>query len=196
MNKSEIIIYGTALIGVIGAVIAFIRTPKDQRFVGRAKKEDGENYAPEYTKKEKITLILKQAAWALPLYVGIKIWIFPWFEVYVSKAHCYNYGGGITGIHLVFYGVCVGIPFVFALTFFAFEGFRSIKVIQLGQNPLPNEKVFRSVKYSYGLKAKIKPYIFLALILFLVGLSVRGIFWAKDIIDLPRHNENLVCVDS
>lgn len=121
-------------------------------------------------------------------------WFFPWFEDYANNAHCYNYGS-FTGVHVVFYGVFVGIPLLSALLVFAVEGPRSIKVIQLGKNPLPNEKVYKSKKYSYGLKARIKPFLLFVVLLFLVGLSIRGIFWANDIIDLPKKKTPL-CINS
>lgn len=144
-------------------------------------------YAPEYTKKERTIIIFKHMVWALPLFAIIKYWFFPWFEGYTAKAHCHNYGA-FTGLHVVFYGVFIGLPLLSALMVFLLEGPRSIKIIRLGQNPLPNEKVFSQTKYTYGIRAKIKPYFFFAVLIFLLGLSVRGVFWANDIIYNPKNN--------
>ena len=144
------------------------------------------NLAPEYTKRERIVLVVKHLAWVAPLFAVSKLWFFPWLESYAAKAHCYKYGL-FTGVHVVFYGVFVGLPLLSAIIVFILEGRRSIRVIQLGQNPLPNEKVFKTTKYSYGLKAKVKPIILLGILLFLIGLSMRGVFWANDIIDASRQ---------
>jgi hypothetical protein len=148
-------------------------------------------YAPEYTKKERFILVLKYMAGALPLLLIIKYWFFPWFEGYAAKAHCYNYGV-FTGLHVVFYGVFVGIPLLLAIVVFLIEGPRSIKVFKLGQNPLPTEKVFSQTKYTYGSKAKIKPLIFFVALVFLLSLSFKGVFWANDIIYNPS-NDPLPC---
>jgi hypothetical protein len=151
-------------------------------------------YAPEYTKRERVILIVKNLAWAVPLIVVTKFWLLPWFEAYAINSHCYEYTY-FTGTHVVFYFVFVVIPVGAALTFFAIEGRRCIKIIQVGQNPLPNEKVFRKTKYKYGAKAKIQPYIFLLILLFMVGLGVRGIFWANEII-YSSSNKQLSCSNS
>jgi hypothetical protein len=95
----------------------------------------------------------------------------------------------------VFYFVFVVLPIGSALTIFAIEGRRCIKVIQVGQNPLPNEKVLRKTKYRYGARAKIQPYAVFLILLFMVGLGVRGIFWANEIIYKP-NNKQLTCSDS
>ena len=181
MSKPEIIIYGFALLGIIGAIFAFIKTPKEQWFkLPKHEKEEGVDYAPEYTKKERIVFVLKIMAWAIPLFVIAEFWFFDWLAEYSKNANCYNYGD-INGVHLVFYGLFVFMPLSFATIIFLTEGRRSIKVIKLGQNPLPNEKVFRPTKYKYGIAAKVQPIGMFTAILFLTGLSVWGGFQAHDL---------------
>ena len=89
----------------------------------------------------------------------------------------------------------MAIPIGSALAIFSIEGVRSLKIIRLGQNPLPGEKVLRKTKYKYGVKAKIQPYIVLLVLVFLLGLGIKGIFWANDIIYDP-NNKQLVCSNS
>ena len=151
------------------------------------------NYAPEYTKRERVILLIKHLAWALPLFAMTNYWLLPWFEAYAKQAHCYNYGQ-FTGIHIVFYSVFVGLPLSFALVLFALEGPRNIKIIQLAQHPLPNEKVLRRTQYSYGLKAKIRAYLFFVILAFLGGLSIKGIDWANAIIDTSKNKEFPPCL--
>lgn len=138
-------------------------------------------YAPEYTTKERVIFLAKHLAWAIPLVAATQFWFFPWFEEYAENAHCYDYGS-FTGTHVVFYFVFVAIPIGSALTIFAIEGARSIKVLKLGQSPLPGEKVFSRTKYKYDLKATLAPCALLLTLVFLVGLGIRGIFWANEII--------------
>jgi hypothetical protein len=150
--------------------------------------------APEYTRREKMALLVKHLAWAAPLFAVTKFWFLPWFKAYAQNAHCQDYGY-FTGMHVVFYFVFVFLPIGSALAIFAIEGRRCIKVIQVGQNPLPNEKVLRKTKYKYGSRAKIQPYAVLLILLFMLGLGIRGIFWANEIIYDP-NNKQVVCSDS
>ena len=138
-------------------------------------------FAPEYTTKERISFIIKALLWAAPLVSVTKLWFFPWFKNYAENAYCYDYGY-FTGVHVVFYGTLVFMPLMFAVVFFMVDGRRSLKVIKLGQNPLPEEKVFKETAYSYGAKAKVKPFISLSFIVFLVLFSIYGYFSATDII--------------
>lgn len=144
-------------------------------------------YAPEYTTKERVAFLVKHLAWAIPLFAATKLWFLPWFESYAKNAHCYEYGY-FTGTHVVFYFVFVVIPIGSAIAVFAAEGSRSVKVIRLGQSPLPGEKVFKRTKYKYGAKAKIKPYICLAVVIYFAFLGVRGVFWENEIIYDPSRS--------
>ena len=137
-------------------------------------------YAPEYSKKERIILVLKLLAWAVPVYLVAQFWFFDWLSEYARHANCYQYGN-INGVHLVFYGVFVFIPLSVAFLLVLFEGRRSIKIFKLAQNPLPNEKVLRRTRYRYGWTAKVQPLVILTMILFLIGLSLWGGYQAHDI---------------
>lgn len=82
-------------------------------------------YAPEYTKRERLLIIAKLSIWAAPLFVVSKLWLMPWFEEYVKTSHCVNYGY-FTGTQLVFYFIFVATPIITALALFVVEGPRSI----------------------------------------------------------------------
>ncbi|MEY8241014.1 MAG: hypothetical protein RPT25_11760 [Cycloclasticus sp.] len=149
-------------------------------------------FAPEYTKKERVNFIIKTLLWAAPLFAVTKFWFFPWFENYAENPHCYDYGY-FTGVQVVFYGTFVFMPLMFAVVFFMVDGRRSLKVIKLGQNPLPEEKVFKKTAYSYGAKAKVKPFIMLFFIVFLVLFSIYGYFSATEIIISAEDKVMPVC---
>lgn len=139
-------------------------------------------WAPQYSKAERIRLLLCHAAWALPLFLLTQFFFFPWFEGYVETAHCHHYGA-FNGLELVFHGLFTGLPLGLAVVVLAIEGRHSFRVLRLGQSPLPGEKVFRPTRYVYGHRARIKPLIFFLLVVFLCGLSVQGFFWADAMID-------------
>lgn len=131
------------------------------------------NYAPEYTKRERAIIVLKHVLWLVPLYAVTELWLFDWLSRYADNANCYQYGS-ITGVHLLMYGLFVGLPLSFAIIVLILEGRRSIKILKVGQNPLPEEKVFRKTKYKYGYKAKAQPVGLLSVVLLLVIFSVWG----------------------
>ena len=151
-------------------------------------------YAPEYSKSERFKILLMHLAWAVPLFSVTKLYFLPWFKSYSENAQCYNYGT-FSGYHVVFYTVFIVLPLLPVITLFLIEGKRNIKIIKIGQNPLEGEKVFRRTKYKYGMRAKIQPYLFFTILLFLVGLSVRGYFWANEII-VNAEIANIPCTNS
>ena len=152
-------------------------------------------FAPEYSKKERVILLLKHMAWAIPLFAITKYHFLPWFEVYAENAHCYRYGN-ITGTDLVFYGLFVGLPLLFAIALFLLEGTNSIKIIRLGQSPLPGTKVFKPTKYTYGFRAKLKPFFLIISMVFSVGLAIKGVYSASQTINMVNPKELPKCKSS
>lgn len=137
-------------------------------------------YAPVYTTRERIVNALKLMAWILPFYLVAELWFFDWLADYSRNANCYNYGN-INGVHLIFYGIFFLMPLLFAVVLLLIEGKRSIKILKLGQNPLPNEKVLVPTKYKYGSAAKVQPFVFFSVIIFIIGLSIWGGFQAYEL---------------
>ena len=183
MTLPQIVIILFSIVGLGAAIIAFIKTPKSERYKLNltSAKQAGVDYAPEYTTKERINIFLKTLAWAAPLVAALQFWFFPWLNQYVANAHCYQYGN-FTGLHIIFYGLFIGLPLLMACMLLILEGKRSINIIKLGQSPLPSEKVLRPTKYIYGTQAKLKAYLFFAIMLLVLGLSVQGYFWAQPLI--------------
>jgi hypothetical protein len=180
MNLPQIIIILLCVMGLVAAVIAFLKTPISERYKMPVK-PTGVGYAPEYTTKERRIILLKTLGCIVPLAATLNFWFFPWLQQYSVNAHCYHYGN-FTGLHIIFYGIFVGLPLLMTSVMVAKDGERSIKIIKLGQSPLPGEKVLSPTKYIYGTQARIKAYLYLAVILFGLGSSVAGYFWAQPFI--------------
>lgn len=139
-------------------------------------------YAPEYTKKERFLILLKHMAWFSPLYAITEFWFFDWLNEYAENSSCHIYGA-ITGTHLLMYGILVGIPFSAALILGITEGWRSIKIMKVGQNPLPDEKVFKRTKYKFGVKAKAHAMIIFIFIGIFALMSIWGGFKASEFVE-------------
>ena len=152
-------------------------------------------FAPEYSKKERLAILLKHMAWAIPLIVIMNFMFFPWFKVYAENAHCYKYGN-ISGTEVIFFGLFVGLPLLSAILVALLEGMNCIKILQYGQSPLPGEKVFRPTKYVYGVRAKLKPFLVFIIVAIFIGLSVKGVYSAKQTINSVNVKALPVCKSS
>lgn len=137
-------------------------------------------YAPEYSREERIQFIIKELIWAAPLYLLCQFWFFDWLAEYSEHAHCYFYGP-ITGVHLVMYGLFCLMPFSFGVMFFQMLGKDALETINVGQHPLPNKKVFSKTQYVYGARAKLKGYAVVLCIACFFLFSIWGITAAKKI---------------
>jgi hypothetical protein len=177
----QILICIIVLCALAIAAVAFIKTPASERFSSKEPiREPGVEYAPMYTKKERMASLYKNLLWFIPTYLFLQFWFFPEFTKYVENANCYNYGK-FTGVHVVFYGILVFMPMAYALAIALFAGRRAFNVFKLGQFPLPNEKVLKLTKYKYGLVAKLYSLAILMFIILLVSLSTRGIHEAQEL---------------
>lgn len=147
-------------------------------------------YAPEFSRKEKIAQFCKGAVIGFIVAFGYKYIIFPLVIELLNNGHCYQYGY-FTGTHLGLYFIFVAQPIGSAILLFVFKWAWCVKVIRLSQNPLPGDKVGGKTKYKYGLRAKIGPYLYIISMVFLVCISIQGVFWANSLI--PASGSNPPC---
>ena len=143
------------------------------------------NFAPEYTKRERITLVIKYLSIGLPMLAFFEYWFFPRMGAFGEVAHCYDFGL-FNGVELLFYGVFVGLPLSLAVMLLAFECKRLMLVFKHKQAPPPGYKVFKPTEYKYGNKALFQPVLFLMLLSGLLLLSAHGVGSAKEIIESTK----------
>lgn len=186
MEFSTVVILGLAALGIVSAIAAFLTTPKEKRYkYPKFVYEEGVNYAPEYTARERLRKILFILSWVTPALIAYKLWFLPWLGEYAAQAHCDNYGP-FTGVHIMFYGIFIGLPASMGIVFFTLEGKDILKIYRLGQYPLPTRKVFRPTKYVYGFRARVKAALSGVILLAIFGGSIWGYYAANEIIDLPK----------
>jgi len=133
------------------------------------------DFAPKYSKRERLMLILKLLLLVILLLLVTQFWLLDWLKAYVKTANCQVYGN-FDGIQLLLYGLFVGIPLSLALVLLLLEGRRSLRILKLGQNPLPGEKVLRRTRYKYGNAARVQPLVLFVIMLLLLGMSSWGSF--------------------
>lgn len=138
-----------------------------------------DQWAPQYSSRERWHLFGLHAAWALPLLLVTQLVFFPWFETFVETAPCRQVGP-FSAMDLLIYGIFVGLPGSFVLIVLALEGRHSLRVWQLAQHPLPDEKVLKPTRYVYGRRARLRPMLFLGMILVITALTLCGVVWAGE----------------
>lgn len=137
-------------------------------------------FAPQYSQRERLMIVLKHSLWFVPLFIITKFWFFDWLKAMLDDpSRCDHLYVDMTKVDAFFYSLFVGLPILMAIVIFLTEGRRAIKIIRLGQSPLPGEKVFKATPYRYGAKAKLRPFILLALIIGLVVFACWGVVQAN-----------------
>ncbi len=137
-------------------------------------------FAPLYSKKERLVHLLKIASWGVPLVVISNWYLIPNMTRYIQVAHC-DQILGFNGLTATFYLLFSIIPALFGMTLLAIEGPRALKVFKVGQSPLPGEKVLRKTRYQYGWKAKVKPTIMMFVVGVFFCIAVFGHFVIQDL---------------
>ncbi len=116
-------------------------------------------YAPLYSTNEKIQKVFNTFIWIIPCLLLFKYWVLPWFNHYMKRAACIDYGF-ITGLEWGFY-LSLNLPILIIFLYLVlFQSKHFYHIIKQGQCPLPYQKVFHPTRYTYGKKAKIKGYLF------------------------------------
>ena len=178
MTWQQIVISAILVIALLVAIYLFIKTPAAERWSLRApQRKPGVEYAPMYSTRERIAILIKLVLWLVPLVLVLQFWFFPFLREYAANANCYDYGP-VNGVHLIFFGLFVGLPLTLSVILFALEGPNFIRAFKAGQFPAPNQKVLRLTPYKYGNAARLQVSLFFIIILFLLGLSIWGGFQA------------------
>ncbi len=167
-------IIAIALIGMAAALVAFFRTPAEQRYkMPRSKRvrQDGVDYAEEYTKPERIRLVLKSLAIAAPIFLVLEFWASPRWSEYARFSHCYQYFG-YSGTAWMLYAALVG-PFVLMTLFIGIPGAcDGIRIVREGRSPPRGRKVLRTTPIRTGRAATWIGGARVLLLIVLVAMSV------------------------
>ena len=132
-----------------------------------------EEFAPEYSKKEKIRYLAKYLFVGLAVIALSEYWLFPAINNFAANSPCLEYFG-MNGFVLLWYALFVGIPLASALFLWSLVGRRALRILRGGQVPAKGEKVFRATKIIRGSKAKYTAYALLVYPLIFVAIAVWG----------------------
>ncbi|HEY8025920.1 MAG TPA: hypothetical protein VIF60_15245 [Burkholderiaceae bacterium] len=147
--------------------------------------DEGEEFAVEYTDKERRRILIPGfILGALVVIVG-KNWISPWFREFVDTAHCRSFFG-YSGTEILFYGIFVGLPCLAILSLLNLT-WTGAKIVRDKQAPPKGMKVFRKTKIIRGKLALCKG-LFLLLIVPVLGIpfATWGYFQAREIVEAMK----------
>lgn len=137
-------------------------------------------FAPEYSKSEKI----KRIAFALLLALFVMIthnqWVFPFIGWYADNAHCYS-PLGYSGILVLWYFIFVGLPLLSAFIIGVFSLPLGVKSLIQQQFPPKGVKVYKPTVIIKGNKAKIKAIGNILAPLLFVVIALWGFFQVDEI---------------
>ena len=147
-------------------------------------------YAPQYSRAERVRLIALGAIIVTPLMCALQFWFFPWLREFSATAAC-RVVFGTNALELLFYGLFVGLPLQAGLVVLALFGYRGFKVLRQGRVPPQGEKVFRPTPVLRGSRATVIGYLQLFAAAPVFALAVWGASEAGTLIKqaqgLPAH---------
>ncbi len=177
----ETVFFGLFFLVILLAVIAYLRTPKNERHclpTNHVKKE-GVEYAEEYTKEE-VAKYTKKSIFLSLFFIAGYIGLEYVFDNYSPACQLL---GPATGFYATMYSV-VTLPAFFALLTAYYHGKYFITVYRIKIYPPPGTKVYRPTRVVRGFYARIRSILFFMSVLFFLGLSIYCFYLLENVIDL------------
>jgi hypothetical protein len=115
---------------------------------------DQRAFAPEYSLKEKLRIIAVSLLVGSIFIFAMKLVFFPWLTAFASTNPC-NKVLGLSAAQVLWYGMFVGMPMMFALLIGGFGAYQGARVLRDGQSPPVGQKVMRPTRIRVGTAAKV-----------------------------------------
>jgi len=141
----------------------------------------GEEFAEEYSRRERIRIVVFGIIAGAALVAAGKIWFFPWLHAFSATAACRTVLG-LSVAAVLSYGLFAGLPmsvaFVIGLSF----GRRGLRILKEGRVPPSGEKVFRPTRIKRGARAKQAGLLQILAVVPPFALALWGLFQAEDMV--------------
>jgi hypothetical protein len=145
-------------------------------------------YAPQYTRQERI----RQVLWMLPVaafvLLGFKYGIESRYKDFVDHVNCRTVLG-VSGVRVLFYGLFVGLPLLIAATVGPFIILPALAGIRARQYPAPGRKVRGQVKIRRGRAAVVRAWLEIAAVGLFVLIALWGLPKAADLSAWAEHKK-------
>lgn len=142
---------------------------------------DTDEFAPIYSKAERLRLLVLQILAGGLIIALSKLWLFPWLRNFSETAACRTVFG-VSGTTVLFHGLFVGIPLFVALMLALTLGRRGLKVLREGRTPPSGEKAFRRTRVRRGAQATAAGVMQMLSVVFMLVLATWGGFQAEALL--------------
>jgi hypothetical protein len=153
---------------------------------------DEPEYAPTYTREERVRNVLIALAVGGAVIFVCNFLLFPKLLMLVNHVECQTVYG-FSGVAVVMYSVFVGLPLSCAVSLGAFIVPRSVASIRTRQYPAPGRKVNRPIRIRRGRAAVLQAWLDISFIGFFVAIAIWGSFQAGAISRQAAHT-HMDCV--
>jgi len=113
-----------------------------------------EEYAEEYTRPERVRLVLLGLLAAGVILLFWQYWALPRWVEFAETSYCYDFWG-VSGLDVFAYALFVGIPLSTALVVACAISWRGLRILRDKQVPYRGEKVFKPTRIKRGARAKL-----------------------------------------
>lgn len=141
----------------------------------------GEEFAEEYSRRERIRIVVFGIVAGAVLVLAGKIWFFPWLQAFSATAACRTVLG-LSGSTVLSYGLFFGLPMSVALAIGLSFGRRGFRILREGRVPPSGEKVFRTTRVERGARAKQAGLLQMLAVVPPFVLALWGLFQAEDMV--------------
>src|SRR5690625_4659234 len=138
-------------------------------------------YAEEYSQRERIRYALIAAAIALPLLLLLTFWALPALREFADKSHCYQLFS-ISGTAYLLYGLFMGLPLLAATVLGLPLAQRGLKTLRDRRSPPLGVKVFRRTPIRRGSRAILIGWMYQIPFLYLLAMAAWGLSQAEDLL--------------
>lgn len=145
-------------------------------------------YAPQYSRAERLRLTLCFGLPALALMAVLDFWFFPWFQDFAGHASCRSLLG-IPGTTVVFYGVFVLMPLLFCIIMTALLLPWVLDTLKSGQYPPPGQKTFHRTRIRRGLPAKLFGWVGIICLTAMYAAAANSGLYAASL--LKNHQQKI-----
>jgi hypothetical protein len=142
---------------------------------------DQDEYAEEYSKRERIRFVIIAAVILLPLVLLMELWVFPALREFAEKSQCYQVFG-VSGTALLMYGLFTGLPLFAAAVLGLPLAWRGLRIVRDRRSPPLGAKVFLRTRLRRGRKAVLIGWTYQIPFLYLLTMAAWGVSKSEDIL--------------
>ncbi|PVZ71895.1 hypothetical protein [Pelagibaculum spongiae] len=157
-----------------------------------------QNFAPQHSPEKIRRFKVVFISLAIMVAAVIQFVWFPWFREFADTVQCQNYlwfDAEVNGAGVMFYGLFVGIPAMFASIGIGMFLLRGRKILRAGQDPLPGEKVYFRRRYVFGMTVYAKALLPVLLGVFALMMAFWGYGQAGNILAETNWSQiNQACI--